>query len=126
MSKKNYTETDVFLCNCGSPEHQIIFQVSDFSDGMDDKMLDDWPVEERQMMTIHFNLSQYRGFFKRLGTAIKYLFGYKSKYGHFDCIILNYDDAKSMIKSLQKYTNLVEMEKDKETLRQRGILSRRV
>lgn len=106
--KKNYTETDFFICDCGSLEHNLVFQMSDYTEDMTPEQLAEWPIEERQMMTVHVNLHQYRGFFKRLWVAIKYLFNYKCRYGHFDCIILEPQDAQHMIERLQKYLSLVE------------------
>lgn len=107
MTKKNYTDSELFLCECGSAEHQIIFQTYDFSEGMTPETLTEWPVEERQAFSITIFLNQYRGFFKRLWVAIKYLFGYKCRYGDFDTIMLGTEDAERMVKSLQGYLNLV-------------------
>jgi len=106
MAKKNYTESDLFLCDCGSIEHQIVFQVYDYSEGLTPDELTKWPIEERQAMSMSVFLNQYRGFFKRLWVAVKYVFGYKCRYGHFDCVILETKDAERMIKGLQGYLAL--------------------
>lgn len=42
-------------------------------------------------------------FLKRSLTAIKYVFGYKSKYGHFDCFSMRVEDADDMIKYLEEF-----------------------
>lgn len=70
--------TDVVLCDCSSPEHQILIHTNP-----------DWdePGEEREAY-ISIYLGTYRGFWGRLKYAWKYLWGYKSKYGAFDQMIL--------------------------------------
>ena len=42
------------------------------------------------IFTVHLN--QYRNFFKRFWTGIKYIFGYKCKYGQWDCFELKHSD----------------------------------
>jgi hypothetical protein len=66
-------------CACHSPEHSLHFQV----------------YEEDGEFYVSVYLGQ-DGFFKRLWTAIKYVAGYKSKYGDFDCFMGNKDQAKKI------------------------------
>jgi hypothetical protein len=47
------------------------------------------------MVYSHVHLNK-RPFFERLKYAIKYIFGYKCRYGAFDEFILNRDDAERL------------------------------
>ena len=81
-------KTEIFICECGSLEHTYAFWYDeDFND-------------------VHFmpHLRQHRNFFKRIGVAIKYIFGYKSRYGDFDSVIINPDD----IKKIKRYFDMSE------------------
>lgn len=80
------TEQDLFLCDCFSTEHQIIFSYSTNEN-------DDW-----NMVFMHVHLNKERGFFRRLFHAIKYIFGYRSKYGDFDEFIFKPEDANKLYK----------------------------
>lgn len=75
---KNNDELEI--CTCGSPEHQMIFSF-DPDDGWNDYMF----------ITIHLSLGPW---YKRIWPGIKYLFGYQSKYGHFDEIMLDKDGVQ--------------------------------
>lgn len=74
-----------FECQCHSPEHTLKFV---------------YDSENKELYSEIF-LNQYRNFFKRSWVAIKYIFGYKCKYGHFDCFIFKNDD-------IVKFKNLLE------------------
>lgn len=43
-----------------------------------------------------FFLNNEKNIFKRIFTAIKYIFGYKSKYGHFDEFIFKHQDKNKL------------------------------
>lgn len=64
------------ICECSSVEHTIRF-IHD--------------PEDREIYTEVF-LWKYR-FFKRLWVGIKYIFGYKSRYGHWDCTVMTHAQA---------------------------------
>lgn len=81
--------TEFFECQCYSDEHTL-------------KMVLDADPEYPELFTSIY-LNDYRGFFKRLWVGIKYIFGYKCKYGHWDCFCLRQDDADRMIELIQKY-----------------------
>ena len=70
----------LFLCACSSSEHQFIVR---------------WDNEYEQVY-ISIHLANYLGFWKRLLRGIKYIFGYKCKYGDFDEIILREKDADKL------------------------------
>jgi len=71
-------------CRCMSTEHIVKFHL-DLDDG--DLCLD-------------FHLSNYQNWYKRAWVAIKYVFGYKSKYGDFDEIILKDEDVDRLMELL--------------------------
>jgi hypothetical protein len=75
-----------FECACHSPEHTLRFS---------------WDDEDNCFYTEVF-LNNYYRFFKRLWVAIKYVCGYKCRYGHFDCFILQEKDAEKLTQLLSK------------------------
>jgi hypothetical protein len=68
---------DIIICSCGSVEHQVIIRVI--------------KGEPEVYLTIH--LQQYKSFWKRLWVGLKYAFGYTSRYGEWDEIILDKSHA---------------------------------
>ena len=87
--------TEFFECICMSDEHVIKFR------------LDTYDHDNVELYMSIF-LNQYRGFFGKLWIAIKYLFGYKCKYGHWDCTLLKLEDTDRLISLLQTYKRLSE------------------
>lgn len=73
-------DSEFFECECQSDEHTLRF------------MLD---TEENELLASIF-LNDYRSFWKRFVTAVKYLFGYKCKYGHWDTWTLRKDDVERL------------------------------
>jgi hypothetical protein len=78
--------TEFFECRCGSDEHTLRF------------ILD---VDDNCFYTTVY-LNSYKTWYRRLWVALKYLFGYKCKYGHWDCWILSADDVPRIIAMLHK------------------------
>jgi len=72
---------DVILCDCGCAEHQVLVRAFD--------------DEEEVYLTIHL---MKRSFWYRVKYGVKYIFGYKSRYGAWDEIIL----SKNHIPKLNK------------------------
>lgn len=73
---------ELLLCECSSAEHQLIIR---------------WDKDENEVyVTTH--LSTYKNFFMRLWQAIKYIFGYRCRYGEFDEVILRKEDADKLQK----------------------------
>lgn len=68
------------ICSCLSSEHTLRF--------MYDK-------EDKEIYTEVY-LNQHNNVFKRIIIAIKYIFGYTSKYGHFDCTLMSAEEAKKL------------------------------
>ncbi len=72
-------ENHYFECACWSNEHMLVFTY-DYC-GEDD-------FRQNEIIVSTF-LANDRNFFGRVRDAIKYVFGYKCKYGHFECTIIN-------------------------------------
>lgn len=89
---------DIFLCQCGSLEHQFVFQIYDFGD---DEWLEDNP-EENVVCSLGIFLPDLC-FWDRLKRGLLYIFGYKSRFGHFDSADLSDSDAQRMIEGLTKF-----------------------
>jgi hypothetical protein len=71
---------DTIYCACYSPEHAL--KLSYFED-------DNYADSEAYISVF---LREYP-FWKRLWRGIKYIFGYKCKYGHFDEFVFDKDNA---------------------------------
>ena len=82
---------ELLVCSCGDASHQVIFTAYSFED-------------EQGEVTLQTHLKTLP-FWERLGNAFKYLFGFKSRYGDFDCLILDKDSVpvlKKVINRLSK------------------------
>ena len=80
---------DILICECHSTEHQIVI-------GKD---------EEDGVVYCHIHLSN-RPWWKRLYYGIKFIFGYKCKYGHWDEFLFNPNDVdklKEIVDLLEKH-----------------------
>lgn len=91
MITKDISRTEFFQCACYSPEHTVCFSLSDI------------PEEHNVEFYSEVQLSQYRGFFGRIWLAIKYVLGYKSAYGHWDCWLLRDEDAPQLRDMITEY-----------------------
>ena len=89
----NYdSDTHYFDCECSSAEH--IFRVTSENDAGDE-----YPPQ----LYFTIQLNQYRGILKRLLTAIKYIFGYECRYGHWDIVELKEDDINKLMVILHQH-----------------------
>jgi hypothetical protein len=70
-------ETEFFECACHSDEHTLKFS---------------YDPEDNELYTSVY-LCQYRNFFRHVWVAVRYVLGYRSKYGHWDCFTMQPDDA---------------------------------
>ena len=86
-------ETKYFECACFSPEHTIRF------------VIDDDP--EDSCLYLEVQLIQYRNIFKRVWVAVKYIFGFRSRCGHWDCWLLDERDTQGLINLLQQHQELM-------------------
>lgn len=71
-------------CAGGCPEHLLQFERYD------------------EFVYVYTLLTNQDNFFKRVWIAIKYIFGYKCRYGHFDEILLSRDSVDKLCKFLKK------------------------
>ena len=81
MSNDKLGNKDVIICDCHSTEHQMVFIYSD-----DDNI---------PLVYVHTHLNK-KPFLERLKYGIKYIFGYKCRYGAFDEFIFNVDDTHKL------------------------------
>jgi hypothetical protein len=84
--------TEHFECICDSNEHMITFKY----------MKNSYDTNEPELYCSIY-LNQYRGLLKRIWTAIKYVFGYKCRYGHWDCWTMKPADCDRMISLLEQF-----------------------
>lgn len=98
MKKVKDSKTYYFQCQCASQEHTIGIT---------------FDIKEKEM-TFEVQLAKYHGFFGRVFLAIKYIFGYECKYGHWDVTIMNeekfielYNIMNRFIYTTNKPCNLV-------------------
>jgi len=78
----------LFLCSCSSPEHQLFLSFDD-----------EYPWNDSVSITFHL---ASRPWYKRIWAATRYVFGYKCQFGHFDELLLEYDQVEEMRDSLNK------------------------
>lgn len=85
MEVKEQRET--LICQCHSVEHQISFS-----------WIEDKELEGEVYMEIHFaKLS----FWDRLKHRVKYIFGYRCRYGDFDEVTLKKNDVHKLEKVVE-------------------------
>lgn len=63
-------------------------------------------VDDDEDFYVSIFLNQYRGFFKRLWVAVKYVFGYKCRYGHWDTWNLRFEDIDRLQTMLAEYAKI--------------------
>ncbi len=83
---------ELFECGCYSDEHNLIFKY------VENKYDDGGPE-----LYVHIYLNQYRNVFKRVWVALKYIFGYRCRYGHWDSWTMLPEDCDRMIGLLEKF-----------------------
>lgn len=81
-------QDEIILCKCHNSEHQIIF-----------KWFDDEIIGGQVYVDILIN-PEYK-WWKRIKEAIKYIFGYRSRYGMFDEFILDKKDVPKLEKIVE-------------------------
>jgi hypothetical protein len=98
---KRTWDKEILLCECHSDEHQmlIFYNEEEYVTG-----------EKYNICYAHVHLSTYESFWKRVVHGVKFMFGYKSKYGAWDEFIFSPDDADK----LQELVNYLKKQKDDE------------
>lgn len=89
--KKEY-----FECSCYSPEHTLSF------------VLDDDETFPALYGCIFLGEKPW---YKRVVSAVKYVFGYKCKYGHFDEFIFDPSDCDRLIAMLKQLKSISKKKK---------------
>lgn len=69
----------ILICDCSSREHQIVVEHD----------------KDDNLIYCHIHLVS-RGFFHRVVAGIKYIFGYKCRYGNWEEFILKPEHAKQL------------------------------
>jgi len=92
MSMPDDTEERAIIagCDCGTPEHYVHLAY--------------WNDEEWPELFFQFRLKG-GGFFYRVWRAIQYVFGYHSRYGEWDEIVLTPKDARVVAEFLLGYVD---------------------
>jgi hypothetical protein len=83
-------------CDCMSDEHTLRF--SFFPDGKD---------EYPQLYTSVY-LNSYESWYRRVWTAVKYVFGHRSKYGDWDCTNIGRDEAIKLRDALDMFIDVTD------------------
>lgn len=104
-------EKEILICECNTPEHQII--VTYCSEDRGEDIMDEHGIIYEDCIDIRIHLNTQNSFFKRLWIGIKYAFGYKSQYGHWDDFLLDPSDVDRIIPYLIKLKNNNELVKAK-------------
>jgi hypothetical protein len=81
----------VCVCECSSLEHQVSFVYDN----------------EDKVLYVRPRLCTSKNFFQRVVAAIKYVFGYTSKYGEWDEIVITNEDLVDIQQMLNHHTNEV-------------------
>ena len=79
-------EVKIFICECHNLEHQIAF----------------WYDKNEKSLYIEPHLVTYRNFFQRFWVGLKYAFGYRSRFGEFDEMMLSSESQKELRDMLNK------------------------
>lgn len=81
-------KSDVILCDCKLDEHNIIIH---------------YDIDDDHEIYVSYHLTPIHNIFKRIWYGIKYVFGYRSKYGEYGELILNSEDD-----TIEKLENVLE------------------
>lgn len=101
MSKEEPQQTHFVVCSCSSPDHIVQFVHDDDSES-----------SYGEVLYIQVQLHQYHPWYQRMWIALKYIFGYESRYGHWDCTTMNKTEARKLFEFLKTKT---ELDKDDNT-----------
>lgn len=81
---------EIFVCSCGSLEHQMMF----------------WYDEEEKLLYTEVHLRTWHNFFRRLWYGLKYAFGYKSRFGAWDEFLFDKVNEQQLYNYLKEKYNV--------------------
>lgn len=80
-----------FECQCGSDEDTLRFVL----------------CKDEDYKEVYLSIFLDNGhWWERMWLGLKYIFGYKCKYGHFNCWTLNENDVAKLGKMIEDFKNL--------------------
>lgn len=83
MKKEEGKIEELVICQCHNAEHQLMFRAEDI-----DETGEKWVFVDFHLCPIPF--------WKRLWHGLKYIFGYRCKYGDFDEVVLSKEHADKL------------------------------
>lgn len=89
MKNVKDNKTYYFQCECSSQEHTFGIQ---------------FDTVDKEVM-FHVQLFQYRNVLQRMWVAVKYVFGYECKYGHWDTTMLNEEKFMDLYNLMGRYVH---------------------
>lgn len=88
--------THYFDCACNSSDHTLRFSLHEEYKG------------DEPSLYSEVQLRQYHPWYQRVWMAIKYVFGYQCRYGHWDCFLFEKETAVQMRDLLNRYLKMHE------------------
>lgn len=86
----NKNVEEFFVCECSDITHQMLYTDFPNADGSYD------------VAYLEIHMAQSEPWYKRIWIAIKYVFGYRTKYGHWDTILFKDADLIRFRNALNK------------------------
>lgn len=84
--KEKIDELPIMICECNSYEHQIHI----------------WHEPESDEMYFEIHLTTRHDIFWRMWYAVKYVLGFKSRYGAWDEFLMKPEDRKKLLEFLKQ------------------------
>ena len=98
---------ELLICECHSTDHQIIL-LHEYDEEKDEN---DNIIKKFPMCYVQIHLNNFNTFWQRVKYGIKYIFGYKCRYGAFDDFIFNPEDAPKLQKLVDHLNEQIILEK---------------
>lgn len=94
---------DYFECKCTDDEHRLVFTLADWNLDDDGKATTNYQHDVELYLSVFLSPGS---FWQRLSNGIKYILGYKSRYGHFGNWSLDQKDTDRLVMLLQKFKSI--------------------
>lgn len=85
-----------FECQCESDEHRLVFTLED----EEFPNFEDWWEPE---LYVSAYLKDWEPWYKRLWKGLKYIVGRKTKFGHFDTMLVKREDVDTFIEMMETF-----------------------